>query len=238
LTGRSTSPGIFDVLVVLGREESLARIESADGIERRGLVFKMLTALKQICNHPAHYLGQPGPLSGRSGKLDATDELLEAIVDAGDAALVFTQYVQMGNLLTARLGELGLESEFLHGSLSIAARSQMVERFQAGGFPIFVISLKAGGTGLNLTRANHVLHYDRWWNPAVESQASDRAWRIGQDRTVQIHRPISEGTVEERIAQVLAEKAALAEAVIGSGEAWISELDDAELTALVQLGGA
>ena len=219
-------------------EESLARIESADGIERRGLVFKMLTALKQICNHPAHYLGRPGPLSGRSGKLDATDELLEAIVDAGDAALVFTQYVQMGNLLTARLDELGLESEFLHGSLSIAARSQMVERFQAGGFPIFVISLKAGGTGLNLTRANHVLHYDRWWNPAVESQASDRAWRIGQDRTVQIHRPISEGTVEERIAQVLAEKAALAEAVIGSGEAWISELDDAELTALVQLGGA
>ena len=111
-----------------------------------------------------------------------------------------------------------------------------MDRFQTGDFPVFVISLKAGGTGLNLTRATHVVHYDRWWNPAVENQASDRAWRIGQDRPVQIHRLISEGTLEERIAQVLAEKAALADAVVGAGEAWITELDDAELAELVGLG--
>jgi SNF2 family DNA or RNA helicase len=112
----------------------------------------------------------------------------------------------------------------------------MVEQFQAGEFPVFLISLKAGGTGLNLTKATHVIHYDRWWNPAVENQASDRAWRIGQERTVQIHRLISKGTLEERIAQVLEEKAALAEAVVGGGEAWLTELSDADLAALVQLG--
>lgn len=217
-------------------EESLERIEAADGLERRGLVFKMLTSLKQICNHPAQFLGQSGPLVGRSGKLETVDELLSAIVDAGDAALVFTQYVRMGNLLAARLSELGVEGRFLHGSQSIGVRTEMVERFQAGEFPVFIISLKAGGTGLNLTAASHVIHYDRWWNPAVEAQASDRAWRIGQTATVQVHRPISEGTLEERIAEVLTDKAALADAVVGSGEAWISELSDSELAALVQLG--
>jgi superfamily II DNA or RNA helicase len=217
-------------------EEILDQIERADGIARRGLVLKLLTALKQVCNHPAHYLGQPGPLAARSGKLDAFDDLVRAIADAGDSTLVFTQYVAMGNLLMTRLAELGLSAEFLHGSLSLRRRTEMVERFQAGGFGVFVISLKAGGVGLNLTRATHVVHYDRWWNPAVENQASDRAWRIGQDRPVQVHRLISEGTLEERIATVLADKAALAEAVVGTGEAWLTELDDGELAALVTLG--
>jgi SNF2 family DNA or RNA helicase len=217
-------------------EEILAAIERAEGIARRGLVLKLLTALKQICNHPAQYLHQPGPLVGRSGKLAVFDELVGAITDAGDSTLVFTQYVAMGNLLLARLGELGITAEFLHGADSLTRRTQMVDRFQDGGFPVMVVSLKAGGTGLNLTRATHVIHYDRWWNPAVENQASDRVWRIGQDRPVQIHRLISEGTVEDRIAAVLAQKQALADAVVGGGESWLTELDDAELAALVRLG--
>ena len=217
-------------------EEILTAIERADGIARRGLVLKLLTALKQICNHPAQYLHQPGPLAGRSGKLAVFDELVAAITDAGDSTLVFTQYVAMGNLLLTRLGELGIPAEFLHGSDSLTRRSRMVDRFQDGGFPVMVVSLKAGGTGLNLTRATHVVHYDRWWNPAVENQASDRVWRIGQDRPVQIHRLISEGTVEDRIAAVLAQKQALADSVVGGGEAWLTELDDAELAALVRLG--
>ena len=217
-------------------EEILAAIEQAEGIARRGLVLKLLTALKQICNHPAQYLHQPGPLPGRSGKLEVFDELIGAITDAGEATLVFTQYVAMGQLLLARLGELGVPAEFLHGSDSLLQRERMVDRFQAGEFPVFVVSLKAGGTGLNLTRATHVIHYDRWWNPAVENQASDRVWRIGQDRPVQIHRLISDGTVEDRIAAVLAQKQALAESVGGGGEAWLTELDDRELAALVRLG--
>ncbi|MFN7150202.1 MAG: DEAD/DEAH box helicase, partial [Microthrixaceae bacterium] len=217
-------------------EEILAAIEVAEGIARRGLVLNLLTALKQICNHPAQYLRQTGPLPGRSGKLEVFDELIGAITDAGDATLVFTQYVAMGKLLLARLGELGVRAEFLHGSDSLSQRERMVDRFQDGEFPVFVVSLKAGGTGLNLTRATHVIHYDRWWNPAVENQASDRVWRIGQDRPVQIHRLISDGTVEDRIAAVLAQKQALAEAVVGGGEAWLTELDDGELAALVRLG--
>jgi superfamily II DNA or RNA helicase len=217
-------------------EEILEAIERAEGIARRGLVLKLLTALKQICNHPAQYLRQSGPLAGRSGKLEVFDELIGSITDAGDSTLVFTQYVAMGELLLARLAESGVPAEFLHGSDSLTRRASMVDRFQDGEFPVLVVSLRAGGTGLNLTRATHVIHYDRWWNPAVENQASDRVWRIGQDRPVQIHRLISEGTVEDRIAAVLAHKQQLADAVVGGGESWLTELDDAELAALVRLG--
>ncbi len=219
-------------------EETLESIGRAEGIARRGQVLKLLTALKQICNHPAQYLREQAPLAGRSGKLELFDDLVTAITDAGDSTLVFTQYVAMGNLLMARLAELGPAAEFLHGSLSLGRRNDMVDRFQDGGFPVLVVSLKAGGTGLNLTRATHVIHYDRWWNPAVEQQASDRAWRIGQDRPVQIHRIISEGTIEDRIAAVLEQKQALADAIVGSGEAWLTELDDAELADLVRLAEA
>ena len=214
----------------------LEQISTSAGIARRGLVLKLLTALKQICNHPAHYLAQAGPLPARSGKLEAFDELVGAITEAGDSTLVFTQYVVMGDLLVDRLTELGIEARFLNGSVPLSKRSVMVDDFQAGRFPVFVISLKAGGTGLNLTRATHVVHYDRWWNPAVENQASDRAWRIGQDRPVQVHQLISEGTLEERIATVLDAKQALADAVVGSGEAWLTELGNDELAALVELG--
>ncbi|NLA36728.1 MAG: DEAD/DEAH box helicase, partial [Actinobacteria bacterium] len=217
-------------------EALMSEIGTARGFARRGLVFKLLTALKQICNHPAQYLKQQGPIDGRSGKLEAFDELVDAIVDAGDSVLVFTQYVSMGNLLVQRLRERGISTQFLEGSTSLDKRAQMVDRFQDREFNVFVISLKAGGTGLNLTAATHVIHYDRWWNPAVENQASDRAWRIGQDRPVQIHQLVCEGTLEERIAELLEEKRSLAEAVVGSGEAWLAELNDDDLAELVSLG--
>ena len=222
---------LYQALVV----ETLAVIEGAGGFERRGMVFRLLTGLKQICNHPAQFLHQSGPSEGRSGKLAALDELLDVIVDAGDAVLVFSQYVQMARLLESHLGRRGVPSLLLHGRVPARRRDELVARFQDGEVPVLLLSLKAGGTGLNLTRATHVVHYDRWWNPAVEEQASDRAYRIGQDRPVQIHRLVSEGTVEDRIAAVLDSKRDLADRIVGAGEAWISELSDAELAELVAL---
>jgi len=216
--------------------ELLDDVSEAEGINRRGLVLKLLTALKQICNHPAQYLDQDGPVPGRSGKLEAVTELAETIVDEGDSVLVFTQYVRMGHLLQRHLAALDLEVQFLHGGTPVPTRETMVDHFQAGGPMVFVISLQAGGTGLNLTRATHVIHYDRWWNPAVEDQASDRAWRIGQDRAVQVHRMVCEGTLEERISRLLETKRGLAESVVGGGESWVSELSDDELASLVGLG--
>jgi len=162
--------------------ETMEAIAAKDGIERAGLVFKLLTALKQICNHPAQYLKQTGPLAGRSGKLAAFDELLDVILAGGESMLVFTQYTQMAKLLQQHLDARGIGSLFLHGGVPVRRREELVDEFQAGRAPVFLLSLKAGGTGLTLTRATHVLHYDRWWNPAVEDQATDRAYRIGQDR--------------------------------------------------------
>jgi hypothetical protein len=215
--------------------ETMQAIAAAEGIERAGLVFKLLTGLKQICNHPAQYLKQPGPLPGRSGKLALFDELTNTILASGESMLVFTQYTQMATLLQQHLDDRGIRSLFLHGSVPVRRREEMVTEFQAGGVPVFLLSLKAGGTGLTLTRATHVLHYDRWWNPAVEDQATDRAYRIGQDRPVQVHRLIAEGTLEDRIAALLEKKRDLADAVIGSGERWIAELSNSELTELVTL---
>ncbi len=218
-------------------EELLDEVEATKGIARHGVVLKLLTALKQICNHPAHYLDQPdAPLKGRSGKLDTLTDLLGIITSEGESALVFTQFVAMGRLLERHLASVGIETAFLHGSVPVSRREAMVDAFQAGEPPVLIVSLKAGGTGLNLTRATHVVHYDRWWNPAVEDQASDRAWRIGQDRPVQVHRMVCEGTLEERIAAMLETKRGLAESVVGGGEAWISDLSDTQLAALVALG--
>jgi superfamily II DNA or RNA helicase len=217
--------------------ETLAKIASSEGIERRGLVLGLLTALKQICNHPAQYLHEAAPLPGRSGKLAALDELLDVILDEGEATLVFSQYVEMCGLIRAHLAQRGVPTLFLHGRVPARRREELVAGFQEGGAPVFLLSLKAGGVGLNLTRATHVVHYDRWWNPAVEDQATDRAYRIGQDRPVQVHRLVTEGTLEDRIAALLASKRGLAEAVVGAGESWITELSDAELAELVSLQG-
>jgi SNF2 family DNA or RNA helicase len=216
--------------------ETMAAIAEAEGIERAGLVFKLLTALKQICNHPAQYLKQTdGPYAGRSGKLAAFDELLDIIIASGESMLVFTQFTQLAAILQEHLDRRGIGSLFLHGGTPVHRREEMVEEFQAGKVPVFLLSLKAGGTGLTLTRATHVLHYDRWWNPAVEDQATDRAYRIGQDKPVQVHRLIAEGTLEDRIAELLEKKRDLAEAVVGSGEGWITELSNDELAELVSL---
>ncbi|WP_127359989.1 DEAD/DEAH box helicase [Actinacidiphila soli] len=215
--------------------EIMARIEEVDGIARRGLVLKLLTALKQICNHPAHYLRETGPLPGRSGKLELLDELLQTIVAEGESTLVFTQYTQMGRLLERHFADRGLRARYLHGATPVQQREEMVTAFQNGDFPVFLLSLKAAGTGLNLTRATHVVHYDRWWNPAVEDQATDRAYRIGQDRPVQVHRFTTQGTVEDKVARLLGAKRALADRVIASGEAALTELSDTDLAELVTL---
>jgi hypothetical protein len=228
---------------VLGGE----RLKGASAMERRGRVLGLLTELKQICNHPAQYLRERDPgrargheLPGRSGKLAAAREIIREAADAGDQVLVFTQYVEMGRLLVNQIGsDLGVEIPFLHGGVAGRARDRMVDAFQGEGAdltpPVLVVSLRAGGTGLNLTAATHVLHYDRWWNPAVEDQATDRAHRIGQHRTVEVHKLVTAGTVEERVADLLERKRALADTVVGAGEQWITELGEDELRELVVL---
>lgn len=219
-------------------DEEIRRIDSSEGMERKGRVLALLTHTKQICNHPAQYLGESGPLADRSGKLSRLSEMLDEALAAGDKALVFTQFREMGDRLRRYL-EQSLASEvlFLHGGTSKVARDAMVRRFQEEphGPRVFVLSLKAGGTGLNLTAANHVFHYDRWWNPAVEDQATDRAYRIGQRRAVQVHKLISAGTVEEKIDRLLEQKRSLASKVVGSGEQWITELDGDALRELFAL---
>ncbi|MDX3799232.1 DEAD/DEAH box helicase [Streptomyces sp. AK04-3B] len=220
--------------------ESLLAIETADGIARRGLVLKLLGALKQICDHPALYLKEDGAsvgdaLAARSGKLALLDELLDTLLAEDGSALVFTQYVGMARLITAHLTARAVPVDLLHGGTPVPERERMVDRFQSGATPVLVLSLKAAGTGLNLTRAGHVVHFDRWWNPAVEEQATDRAYRIGQTQPVQVHRLITEGTVEDRIAEMLQVKRALADAILGSGESALTELTDRELTDLVRL---
>jgi hypothetical protein len=221
-------------------DQLLVDASSTTGMKRRGLVLAALTRLKQICNHPAHALGDGSRLAGRSGKLARYDELVDELLDVGERALVFTQFREMGELLRRHAAErLQLRVPFLHGGVSRTRRDAMVAGFQAGeGPPLLLISLKAGGTGLNLTAAGQVIHYDRWWNPAVEDQATDRAWRIGQSRTVVVHKLVCEGTVEERIAALIDEKRALADAVVGSGEAWLSELSTDDLRELVRLENA
>ncbi|MEU2924507.1 DEAD/DEAH box helicase [Streptomyces sp. NPDC007251] len=218
--------------------ESMLAIETAEGMARRGLVLKLLGALKQICDHPALYLKEdahPDRLVHRSGKLALLDELLDTLLAEDGSALVFTQYVGMARLITAHLSARAVPVDLLHGGTPVPERERMVDRFQSGETPVLVLSLKAAGTGLNLTRAGHVIHFDRWWNPAVEEQATDRAYRIGQTQPVQVHRLVTEGTVEDRIAEMLTAKRALADAVLGSGEAALTELTDRELSDLVSL---
>ena len=201
------------------------------------MILSTLLRLKQICNHPAHYLADHSLLPGRSGKLARLTEMLEEIQAMSERTLIFTQFAEMGQLLRNHLQEhLAQEVLFLHGGLTKTRRDQMVERFQGeNGPPVFILSIKAGGVGLNLTRANHVFHFDRWWNPAVENQATDRAFRIGQSRQVEVHKFICVGTVEERIDELIERKQSLAEKIVGSGEAWLTELSTHELKDLFRL---
>lgn len=216
--------------------DCMRRIEEADEDTRRGLVLKLLTGLKQICNHPAHFLKQTNPkLAGRSEKLDLLDELIGTVLAEDGAVLLFTQYVAMARLLEQHLTKAGVTHQFLHGGTPVAERERMVARFQEGDTPVFLLSLKAGGTGLNLTRADHVIHVDRWWNPAVEDQATDRAHRIGQTKPVQVHRFITQGTIEEKIAELLARKKSLADSVLSRGETALTELSNDDLRDLVTL---
>jgi hypothetical protein len=218
-------------------DEMLERIASSQGIERRGLVLATMLRLKQVCNHPAQMLADGSALAGRSGKLQRVEEILEEVLAEGDRALLFTQFAEFGALLRTHLRDrFGREVLYLHGGTRKADRDAMVARFQGDGGPsLLILSLKAGGTGLNLTAANHVIHVDRWWNPAVEDQATDRAYRIGQRRNVQVRKLVCAGTLEERIAALLESKRDLAERVVGTGETWLTELSNAELRDLVAL---
>jgi superfamily II DNA or RNA helicase len=220
-------------------DEMLERVEQAEGIERSGAVLQALMKLKQVCNHPAHLLKDRSRLEGRSDKLTRLEEILAEALAEGDKALCFTQFAEFGHQLRGHLQDrLGHEVLFLHGGTPKAERDRMIERFQSPDGPsLFVLSLKAGGTGLNLTAANHVIHFDRWWNPAVEDQATDRAFRIGQRKNVQVRKLSCVGTLEERIDRLIAEKKELAEQVVGTGEAWLTELDARQLRELVALTG-
>ena len=215
---------LYEVVV----REAMEDLPQSEGIERKGLVLSMLTRLKQVCNHPAQFLHEGSKADAgieRSGKLLRLLELLEETLSVGDGSLIFTQYKEMGSLLEVMLTErFGVGVQFLHGGTPARKRAEMVSRFQEDDGPLlFILSLKAGGTGLNLTRANHVFHFDRWWNPAVEDQATDRAFRIGQRRNVQVHKFVCAGTLEENIDRMIEQKKALAESVVGSGEGWITE---------------
>jgi SNF2 family DNA or RNA helicase len=218
--------------------DMLARIEeTTDDISRRGLVLATMAKLKQVCNHPAHLLGDGSRLPGRSGKLARLEEICDEIVAEGDKALCFTQYAEFGKMLQPHLaGRLGCPVLFLHGGTPKRQRDALVETFASLDEPaLFLLSLKAGGTGLNLTAASHVIHVDRWWNPAVEDQATDRAFRIGQRRNVQVRKFVCVGTLEERIDAMIEEKKALADRVVGTGESWLTELSVADLRAVLTL---
>ena len=219
-------------------KEAESALDAAEGIQRKGMILATLSKLKQVCNHPAQFLGDNSAVDGRSGKLARLVEMLEEIIAVGDRALVFSQFSEMGEILQRHLQAIfGREVLFLHGGVPKRKRDRMVERFQADGDgpSIFLLSLKAGGTGLNLTRANHVFHFDRWWNPAVENQATDRAFRIGQTKNVQVHKFLCVGTLEERIDEMIERKKEVAEKVVGTGEGWLTELSTSELKALFEL---
>jgi SNF2 family DNA or RNA helicase len=219
-------------------EQSLADIESAEGLQRRGMILALLIKLKQICNHPAQYLKQATLEQHNSAKLLRLEEMLEEVLAEGDRALIFTQFAEWGKLLKPYLEkQLGREIFFLYGSSSKKQREEMIDRFQHDpqGPPIMILSLKAGGVGLNLTRANHVFHFDRWWNPAVENQATDRVFRIGQTRNVQVHKFVCTGTLEEKIHDMIESKKQLAEQVVGAGEEWLTEMDTDQLRNLLIL---
>jgi SNF2 family DNA or RNA helicase len=218
-------------------KDAQAAIESSEGIERKGLVLATLMKLKQVCNHPAQFLKDNSAIDGRSGKLARMTEMLEEALAGDDRSLIFTQFTEMGDILRRHLqAAFGIEVLYLHGGTPRNERDRMVERFGAPDGPrVFLLSLKAGGTGLNLTRASHVFHFDRWWNPAVENQATDRAFRIGQTKNVLVHKLVCAGTLEERIDEMIERKNDVAGRVVGTGEGWLSEMSNAQLRDLFAL---
>jgi SNF2 family DNA or RNA helicase len=218
-------------------DDMLDKIANTRGIERRGNVVAAMMKLKQVCNHPAQLLHDRSPIARRSGKIIRLEEILEEILSEGERVLCFTQYTEFAEMLLPHLAvRFGTDIAYLHGGTSRAQRDELVARFQAGiGPQIFLLSLRAGGTGLNLTAANHVIHLDRWWNPAVEDQATDRAFRIGQKRNVEVHKFICTGTLEEKIDDMLESKKSLANMVVGDGEAWLTELSTDDLRSLFTL---
>jgi len=218
--------------------DMMRQIERSEGMKRRGLVLSTLLRLKQICNHPVLFLQDGSSIDNRSGKLIRFMEMIEELLIAGDSALIFTQFVTMGTLLQKHLtSTFGREVLFLHGGISRKKRDEMIKRFQdeKENASLFILSLKAGGFGLNLTKANHIFHFDRWWNPAVENQATDRAFRIGQKKNVQVHKFVCLGTLEERINEMLEYKKGLADSILGSGETWLTELSNIQLRDLFTL---
>ncbi|HET6479941.1 MAG TPA: DEAD/DEAH box helicase, partial [Actinoplanes sp.] len=218
-------------------DELTTRLDESTDRWNKGIVLAAMTKLKQACVHPALLLGDGSPLPGRSGKLERLEEIVDGALARGESVLCFTQYARFGAMLTPHLAaRFGVEVRYLHGGTPRVARDEMVASFQADEQPgVFVLSLKAGGTGLNLTAANHVVHVDRWWNPATEDQATDRAFRIGQRRDVQVHTLVCLGTLEERIDRLLADKGVLAARVVGNGEGWLTALDTTELRELLTL---
>ncbi|HTL48105.1 MAG TPA: DEAD/DEAH box helicase, partial [Verrucomicrobiae bacterium] len=220
-------------------QEMFAKAQNASGIQRKGIILAGLMKLKQVCNHPAQILRDKSALGERSGKLNRLRDMLEEVLAEGDKALVFTQFAEMGALLKPELEEkLRRRVLFLHGGSDAAEREEMIGLFQeTQDYPIFILSTRAGGLGINLTAASHVFHYDRWWNPAVENQATDRAFRIGQTRNVQVHKFIAAGTLEEKIDDLLERKAALADKIMGGLEEFLTEIPIEELKEIVELGG-
>jgi SNF2 family DNA or RNA helicase len=221
-------------------DETKFKLQTLTGFEKKGLILTMLSRLKQLCNHPALFLKEPhGPaaqLVARSDKLSGIVSMAGNIAENGEQCIIFTQYIGMGKLIQHCLSELhGIDVPFLTGSMPKGQRDNLVDAFQNGEYPVFILSLRAGGTGLNLTAANHVLHADRWWNPAVENQATDRAYRIGQTKFVHVHKFVTIGTIEEKIDKMLAEKAALSADLIQSSQ-WLTELSHRELDDLLSFG--
>lgn len=214
------------------------KVLSSKGMQRRGLVLSLILHLKQICNHPDQYLGQKEFSPAQSGKFEMLRELAETIYEKRERVLVFTQFRELTDALDDFLAEIfHIRGGVIHGGIPVKERNQIVERFQGDAYmPYLVLSVRAGGTGLNLTKANHVIHFDRWWNPSVENQATDRAFRIGQDKNVMVHKFVCKGSVEEKIDALIESKRELAENVIGAGgESWITELDNESLINLLRL---
>lgn len=211
--------------------EMMEKISGFTGVNRRGNIFKLITALKQICNHPYQFLKSGETSKELSGKAEKCVSLVQSILDNNEKTLIFTQYKEMGDLLTKILcEECGSEPSFFHGSLTVPQREHLIEDFQNNDDrKVMILSLKAGGTGLNLTSATNVIHYDLWWNPAVEEQATDRTYRIGQDKNVMVHRLITLGTFEEKIDEMLKSKKELADLAVYEGEKIITELSDQEI---------